>query len=112
MNDHKYESRTGFPTFWNHMLDALEFKTDYLQGPDYSSAHEDVHILGKKPVRRCICSNCEAHLGHIYDDGPAPFFKRIQVMSAALNFTPKPPFELSPLSKEKYKELKEKAKES
>lgn len=76
MSDHKYESKSGYPTFWNHIIDSVEFKKDVLSRPHYSNAFEDPNLKNKKPVQRCLCSNCESHLGFIYDDGPAPFGKR------------------------------------
>lgn len=76
MSDHKYESKSGYPTFWNHLLDAVDFKRDILTRPNYTNAHEDPTLKNKTPVQRCICSTCESHLGFIYDDGPGPFFKR------------------------------------
>jgi len=76
MSDHKYESKSGYPTFWNHIIDAVEFKKDVLSRPHYSNAFEDPNLKNKQPVQRCLCSNCESHLGFIYDDGPAPFGKR------------------------------------
>ena len=76
MSDHKYESKSGYPTFWNHIIDSVEFKKDVLTRPQYSNAFEDPNLKNKVPVQRCLCSNCESHLGFIYDDGPAPFGKR------------------------------------
>ena len=32
-SDHKYEAKSGYPTFWNHVVDALKFKTDHLSVP-------------------------------------------------------------------------------
>jgi len=47
-----------------------------------------------------ICSCCESTVGFVYDDGPAPFFKRFQVNDAAIKFTAKPYFEIPLFSKE------------
>lgn len=33
MSDHKYESKSGYPTFWNHLLDSVDFKRDVLTRP-------------------------------------------------------------------------------
>tara|TARA_B110000285_G_C15126377_1_gene620499 strand:- start:1994 stop:2524 length:531 start_codon:yes stop_codon:yes gene_type:complete len=76
MSDHKYESKSGYPTFWNHMLHSIDYKRDVLTRPHYSNAFEDPTLKNKTPIQRCFCSHCEAHMGFIYDDGPGPFFKR------------------------------------
>jgi len=100
MSDHKYESKSGYPTFWNHIIDAVEFSRDSLHRPHYTNAHEDPTLKNKQPVQRCICSNCESHLGHIFDDGPAPFFKRFMVNSASLSFEAKPWFTIPDFTRE------------
>jgi len=50
MSDHKYESNSGYPTFWNHIIDAIEFKKDILKRPEYNNAFEDTLIKNKKPI--------------------------------------------------------------
>mmetsp|Transcript_10867 Transcript_10867/g.10998 ORF Transcript_10867/g.10998 Transcript_10867/m.10998 type:complete len:115 (-) Transcript_10867:130-474(-) len=64
--------------------------SDYLPVIKVTNAHHDPLFKNKAPQRRVICSNCESHLGYVYDDGPHPFRKRFQVNSASLNFQPKP----------------------
>ena len=50
MSDHKYETKSGYPTFWNHILDAIDFKRDKLSRPAYTNAHEDPTLKNKQPV--------------------------------------------------------------
>ena len=106
MSDHKYESKTGYPTFWSHIIDAVEFKRDTLTRPNYGNAFEDPTLKNKTPVQRCLCSNCESHLGFIYDDGPGPFYKRFMINSVALDFAPKPWFKIKDLPREALMNLK------
>ena len=50
MSDHKYESKSGYPTFWNHIINAVEFKRDVLKRPDYTNAFEDTLLKNKTPI--------------------------------------------------------------
>jgi len=93
MYDHKYINRSGFPTFWNSLENAVKFVSDNLSVNVVTNAHECPTLKGKTPVKRCVCSNCEAHLGYVYDDGPPPLGLRYQINSVALNFQLKPWFE-------------------
>lgn len=53
-----------------------------------------------------MCSNCDSNLGFVYEDGPAPFFKRFQVNSAALIFKAKPWFKLPEFTREQRTEMR------
>jgi len=74
LSDTKYEHGTGWPSFTTPVEEkALEYRDDF-------------SLLAKRIEVRCAA--CGAHLGHVFDDGPAPTFLHYCINSAALNFVP------------------------
>ena len=60
-SDTKYESGSGWPSFYESLPDVFETKTDHLLGYPRTEYH---------------CKKCGGHHGHIFDDGPEPTGKR------------------------------------
>ena len=70
----KYESGSGWPSFYDSLPNVFETKTDHHIGYARTEYH---------------CKNCGGHHGHIFNDGPKPTGKRFCNNGACLSFKPK-----------------------
>lgn len=69
----KYESRTGWPSFWESLVGAVAYRRDLSLGMIRVEEH---------------CRRCGGHLGHLFDDGPRPTGKRHCINGLSLVFRP------------------------
>ena len=70
-SDTKFESGTGWPSFYQPLVDAVETKSDR----SFFMTRTEV-----------LCKRCEGHLGHVFDDGPKPTGLRYCMNGVAMKF--------------------------
>jgi peptide-methionine (R)-S-oxide reductase len=70
-SEHKFDSRSGWPSYFQPLDGAVDTKTDFKLFMPRTEVH---------------CAKCGGHLGHVFDDGPAPTGKRYCINGVSLKF--------------------------